>query len=132
MERRRVLVIDDNQDAANALAAVLELNGYGAYVEFDGAAAFAAAAERRPDAVLLDLGLPGLSGYDVCRRLRTELWGRETLIIALTGWGREEDRANAREAGFNYFILKPVEFETLDTLLRGSDRRSSVCAPRPA
>ena len=132
MERRRVLVIDDNQDAANALAAVLELNGYGAYVEFDGAAALAAAAERRPDAVLLDLGLPGLSGYDVCRRLRTELWGRETLIIALTGWGREEDRANAREAGFDYFILKPVEFETLDTLLRGSDRRDSVCTPRPA
>ena len=127
MGRCRVLVVDDKEDVANAFAAVLLINGYDVEVETDGHAAFRRAVTTQPDAVLLDLGLPGMSGHEICRRIREEpCWGTRVLIAAVTGWARESDRVSARAAGFDHYLLKPVEFETIDALLRAADRRSGA------
>jgi DNA-binding response OmpR family regulator len=96
---------------------------YETLVEFNGPAAFSPAATHRRDAVLLDLGLPGLSGLELCERIRREPWGTAMMIIAVTGWAREDDRVSAREAGFDHYVLKPADIETLDALLKGVDRR---------
>ena len=128
MERRRVLIVDGRKDNADALGWLLRISEYEVLVETDGRVALATAKAHRPDAVLLDLQLPNLSGYDLCTEIRREPWGKRALIIALTGWTRESDRVRAREAGFDYYVLKPVALETLDTLLKGDDRRA---APEP-
>jgi DNA-binding response OmpR family regulator len=99
------------------------MHSYETLVEFNGPAAFAAAATHRPDAVLLDIGLPGLSGLELCERIRREPWGTAMMIIAVTGWAREDDRVSAREAGFDHYVLKPANIEALDALLKGIDRR---------
>jgi DNA-binding response OmpR family regulator len=123
---RSILIIDDHQDAASTLRDLLELRGYEVCVALDGAAALFAAQEQRPEAVLLEVGIRGrVSGYEVCRSLRREVWGKATLIIVVTAWGRAEDRANAQDAGCDHYLLKPVEMDTLDTLLRGTDRRGN-------
>jgi PAS domain S-box-containing protein len=107
--RRRVLIVDDNRDAADALAMLLRHTGHDAFVAYDGRAAFAAAETHRPDVVLLDIGLPGMSGHDVCRQVREQPWGRNIRMIALTGWGQEEDRRKSTEAGFDGHLVKPVD-----------------------
>jgi signal transduction histidine kinase len=112
---RRVLVVDDNEDAAQSIAILLGLWGYEATTAYDGNAALAAAADFDPDLVLLDLGLPGLDGCEVARRLRAGGW--RGLLVALTGYGRDEDRARAREAGFDRHLLKPVDPDALRRLL---------------
>jgi CheY-like chemotaxis protein len=78
-----------------------------------------AAGEFAPDVILMDIGMPGLNGYDACRRIRREPWGRGVCVVALTGWGQEEDRRRSREAGFDQHLVKPVEPATLDRLLAG-------------
>ncbi len=115
--RRRVLIVDDNPDGAESLAMLLELYGHETHKVHDGFDAIAAAERLRPDAVLLDIGLPNLDGYEVCRRIRREPWGREMLLIALTGWGKQEDRQRSRDAGFNNHLVKPVDSEALLALL---------------
>jgi CheY-like chemotaxis protein/two-component sensor histidine kinase len=107
--RRRVLIVDDNRDAADALALLLQHTGHETFVAYDGAAAFSAAEAHRPDVILLDIGLPGLSGHDVCRQMREQPWGQRIRMIALTGWGQEEDRRKSREAGFDGHLVKPVD-----------------------
>lgn len=113
----RILLVDDNHDHAETLSVLLGL--YGALVRWapDGVSALDAAREHRPDTILLDLGLPGLNGYEVCRRLRQEPWAKSIRIFALTGWGQPADRQRTREAGFDQHLLKPVDFEALLTLL---------------
>jgi CheY-like chemotaxis protein len=111
--RRRILVVDDNDDAAEWLATVLRLNGHETYVAHDGLEAIRSAEQIRPDAVLLDIGLPRLDGYEVCRRIRAQAWGQDLLLIALTGWGQEEDRQKSRDAGFDTHLVKPVDDEVL-------------------
>jgi two-component system CheB/CheR fusion protein len=115
----RVLVVDDNVDAADSLRMVLEVQGgHTVRVAYDGAAALAAAAEFHPDAVLLDIGLPkGMDGYEVARRLRSVPGLEETPIVALTGYGRTEDRARSAAAGFTAHLVKPVDPEELRELL---------------
>jgi two-component system, sensor histidine kinase len=108
-ERRRVLVVDDNRDFATSLAAVLELDGHTVRLAFDGQSAMTLAHEFRPDLAFLDLGLPGLNGFDLARRLRAEPATRDTHLIALTGWGQDKDRAQTREAGFDLHFVKPVD-----------------------
>jgi signal transduction histidine kinase/CheY-like chemotaxis protein len=115
--RRRILIVDDNQDAAEWLATVLTLNGHETRVAHDGMEAIRAAERMLPDAVLLDIGLPGLDGYEVCRRIRKEPWGKNLVVVALTGWGQEEDRQKSREAGFNSHLVKPVDDEVIEKLL---------------
>jgi signal transduction histidine kinase len=115
--RRRVLIVDDNKDAAEWLATLLGLSGHETHVAFDGLEAIKAAERLLPDAVLLDIGLPRVDGYEVCRRIRQQPWGRDLVIVALTGWGQEEDRQKSRAAGFNTHLVKPVDDELLLSLL---------------
>ena len=114
---RRILVVDDNRDAAEALSMMLKLAGHETHLAFDGAEALEAAARLRPDVLLLDIGMPKLSGYDVARRIREQPWGQTMLLVALTGWGQDEDRRKTREAGFDGHLVKPVEFTTLARML---------------
>jgi PAS domain S-box-containing protein len=115
--RRRVLIVDDNKDAAEWLATLLSLSGHETHVALDGVEAIKAAERLLPDAVLLDIGLPSVDGYEVCRRIRQQPWGRDLMIVALTGWGQEEDRQKSRDAGFNTHLVKPVDDEVLLNLL---------------
>ncbi len=118
---RRVLVVDDNVDAADMLRALLEGLGHEVRAVHSGIEALALAETYKPDVVLLDLGMPGMSGHEVARRLRQKRQGAEPLIVAVTGWGKPEDRARAREAGVDVHLVKPVEEEELREVLgRGS------------
>ena len=117
---RRILVADDNVDAAKSLGLLLTLMGNETQTAHDGAEAIAMAAAFRPDIVFLDLGMPKRNGYEVCRRLRQETWGKDMLVIALTGWGQEEDRRLSLEAGFDAHVVKPVLPADLEKLLTGA------------
>jgi CheY-like chemotaxis protein len=117
--RQRILVVDDNTDASSTLAMLLKLTGNDVETAHDGLAAIEAAERFRPDVMLLDIGLPKLSGYDACRRIREQPWGRDILLIAATGWGQEDDRRQSTEAGFDHHLVKPVDFATLTKLLEG-------------
>jgi CheY-like chemotaxis protein len=119
---RRILVVDDNTDAAEALALLLEVCGHETHAVHDGIAALDAAERLRPDTILLDIGLPRLNGFEVCRRIREQPWGKEIVVIALTGWGQEVDRRRSQESGFDHHIVKPVEHATLVKLLERDDR----------
>ncbi len=113
----RILVVDDNRDSADMLGLLLRLKGNETRIATDGFQALELAESFRPELVLLDIGLPRLNGYDVAQRIRQQAWGREMILIALTGWGQEEDRRRSREAGFNFHIVKPLELTTLESLL---------------
>jgi signal transduction histidine kinase len=113
----RILVVDDNRDAADALGTLLELRGHVARAVYGGEAAIEAGAELRPQVVLLDLGMPEVDGFETARRLRAEPWGRELALVALTGWGQDSDRSKTREAGFDHHLVKPVNLRSLEALL---------------
>ncbi len=113
----QILVVDDNGDSADSLALLLSLAGHETHVARDGSQALLRAEALRPDAILLDLGLPGLSGYEVCRRLRAEPWAQTTPIVAITGWGQDEDRQRSKEAGFDGHLVKPIVLDELSALL---------------
>ena len=108
----RVLVVDDNIDAADSLATLLGVLGYEVRTAYDGPEAIEAADEFQPVVGLLDIGLPKLSGYDIARHVR-ERRGRAVLLVAITGWGQEADRQRAMEAGFDYHFTKPADFNKL-------------------
>jgi len=110
-------VVDDNEDAAGSLAMLLELAGYQTLQAHDGVEAIEAAEHFRPDAVLLDVGLPRMNGYEVCRCIREQEWGKDVILVALTGWGQEADRRRSEEAGFDAHMVKPPDQETLKKLL---------------
>jgi signal transduction histidine kinase/ActR/RegA family two-component response regulator len=114
---RKILIVDDNRDAAISLALLLKMIGHEVFIAHDGEEAIEAAAAIEPDAVLLDIGLPKLNGYEVARRIREQKRDRALRLIALTGWGQEEDRILAREAGFDAHMVKPVDIEVLSGLL---------------
>jgi PAS domain S-box-containing protein len=109
----RILVADDSVDSALTLTALLAAAGHEVEAVHDGFAALHRAAEFRPHVLVLDIGMPGLNGYDTCRRIRAEPWGRHSVIIAVTGWGTEEDRRRSREAGFDAHLVKPVDYSEL-------------------
>jgi CheY-like chemotaxis protein len=114
---RRILIADDNQDAAESLALLLELGGHTVRTAHRGRAALSLAQTFRPDAVLLDIGMPDLSGYEVAQTLRREPWAHRTHLIALTGLGQEADRRRALEAGFDHHLVKPVDTDQLLALI---------------
>jgi signal transduction histidine kinase/CheY-like chemotaxis protein len=128
--RCRVLCVDDNVDACTSLAMMLQLSGHEAVTANDGPAALATAASYQPDIVLLDIGLPGMDGYEVCKRLRAEPKFTGLLIVALTGWGQEEDRRRSQEAGFDLHVTKPIDPQYLEEVLRtnGRPRRETAQA----
>jgi signal transduction histidine kinase len=115
--RRRILVVDDHEDSAVSLAKLLELAGHETWVAHDGDGAIACAARERPEVIVLDIGMPDRNGYDVCRAIRAESWGAAITMLALTGWGQEQDRERARDAGFDAHLVKPVDFGALNALL---------------
>jgi CheY-like chemotaxis protein len=114
----RVLVVDDNVDAAETLTTFLEMIGAQARAVHDGPGAVAEAPAFRPDLVLLDIGLPGMSGYDVARALRGDASLAGVVLVALTGWGAEDDRRKAKEAGFDHHLTKPVDLDVLQDMLQ--------------
>jgi two-component system CheB/CheR fusion protein len=114
--RRRVLVVDDNPDVTDTICEVLEMIGHVTRQASDGTAAVTAAAEFQPDVVILDLGLPGLSGFEVARALRASR-GSSVVIVALTGWGQQSDLTRSRDAGFDYHLVKPAGLEALRELV---------------
>jgi CheY-like chemotaxis protein/two-component sensor histidine kinase len=119
LSKFRVLVVEDNKDSAVTLGMLLRLKGHDIRIAHDGLEAMEIAATFRPDLVLLDIGLPKLNGYEVARRIREQPWGGDTILVALTGWGQDEDRRRSQEAGFNFHIVKPVELAALEKLLDG-------------
>jgi PAS domain S-box-containing protein len=115
--QRRFLVVDDNRDSAESLAMLLRLLGNDVRTAYDGRLALEAATAYRPEVVLLDIGLPGLNGLEVCQRLRGTPGQHRTVIVAMTGYGRDEDRQRSRAAGFDAHLVKPVDLEALQELL---------------
>jgi CheY-like chemotaxis protein len=126
---RRILVVDDNNDAAETLAAMLRVSGHQVETAGDGLQALTVAPSFAPDVVLLDLGMPNLNGYETATRIRAQPWGRHVALIAITGWGQPEDRQRTVEAGFNAHLVKPVDrIELLNTLV-ASLKRDAFSAP---
>jgi CheY-like chemotaxis protein len=117
LSRHRVLIVDDNVDAAVSLGMLLRLAGQEVRVAYDGPTALREASEFRPHLVLLDIGMPGMDGYEVCRHLRRQPGLERTTVAALTGWGQDEDRRRSQEAGFHHHIVKPVEPSALQRLI---------------
>jgi signal transduction histidine kinase len=109
--RRRILLVDDNQDALMSLANLLGLDGHEVRTATNGLQALEAAPQFLPEVAVLDIGMPGLDGYEVARRIRAEHWGRSIVLVALTGWGQESDRRRSREAGFDSHWVKPLDIE---------------------
>jgi len=116
-QARRILVVDDNRDSAESIATLLQLSGHRTMTVHDGVEAVEAAERFRPEVVLLDVGLPKISGIEACRRIRTLPNGRNIIIVALTGWGQDSDRRKTREAGFDAHLVKPVDYTELLQLL---------------
>jgi len=115
--RRNILIADDNQDALESLALMLRMEGHEVHCASDGEEALLLAGQRKPEIVVLDVGMPKLDGCEVARRIRAESWGRGAVLVALTGWGQEVDRRRSREAGFDMHLVKPVDPATLCDML---------------
>jgi len=126
----RVLIVEDNRDAADSLAMLLEILGHHVRGVADGPTALAAARANVPDLMLIDIGLPGMDGYDLARAIRNDETLKHIVLVALTGYGQQEDKAQAIAAGFDYHLVKPVETDALGDLVArvGSSRRET--APR--
>jgi signal transduction histidine kinase/ActR/RegA family two-component response regulator len=124
--RRRILVVDDNTDAAESLATLLKIDGHETRMAHDGLQAVEEAEAFKPDVVFLDIGMPSLDGHETARRIRQQPWGKDMVLVALTGWGQEEDRRKSKEAGFDLHMVKPVDLdllmERLASLPSGSQR----------
>ena len=116
---RRIMVVDDNRDAADMLRMALDMLGHEVSCAYDGAAALALGAELHPDVLILDIGLPDMDGYTLASKVRALPWGRSATLIAATGWGQQRDKERATDAGFDIHMVKPIDFATLDTVLKG-------------
>lgn len=116
---RRILVVDDNRDAAKTMAMLLKITGNEIRIAYDGLEALETANQFQPDIILLDIGLPKLNGYEVASKIRDESWGKNMIIVALTGWGQPDDRGRSAEIGFNAHMVKPVDYDELVKLLAG-------------
>jgi len=113
----RLVVVDDNADNAHSLSLLLETLGHETKIAHNGIQALGVAHEFQPDAMIIDIGMPGLDGHDLARRIRAEEWGKDLLLVAASGWGQDEDKQASLEAGFNMHLVKPIELRTLEGLL---------------
>jgi CheY-like chemotaxis protein len=114
---RRILVVDDDRDEVEMLKMLLDTTGNPAQYAYDGLEAVKVAEETRPDLILLDIGMPNLNGYETCRRIREQPWGKEMVIVALTGLGHDDDRLKSQQSGFDMHLVKPVDPKLLLTVL---------------
>jgi len=129
---RGVMIVDDNIDSAQTLAELLRMSGFHPHVAHDGARALQLADECRPDVALLDIGLPGMDGREIARRIRTRPWGHHALLIALSGWGSEGDQRQSLDAGFDHHLVKPVSLDALFDLLERHPRAGHPAGNEPA
>jgi two-component system CheB/CheR fusion protein len=120
----RVLIADDNRDSAESLGMLLEMSGHEVQLAHDGIQALAMAAEKRPDVALLDIGMPGMDGYEVAMNIRKAAWGPNVTLIAITGWGQEDNKRLARNAGFDHHLTKPMDSSVLEAILSTIERRA--------
>jgi CheY-like chemotaxis protein len=124
-----VLVVDDNHDSAQTLAMVLDVMGHETCVANDGLEAVRIAGTFRPDIVLLDIGMPRLNGYEACRQIRAQPWATDVTMVAVTGWGHDDDRRRSRQAGFDLHLVKPLDPLEVERVIRGFEpgrRRQAV------
>jgi PAS domain S-box-containing protein len=128
---RRILVVDDNQDSADSLALLLKLAGHETHTAYDGLLALEEADRIRPEVILLDIGLPELNGYEVAHTLREKTWGKNILLLALTGWGQPENRRRTQESGFDGHLVKPVEVASLMEIVGSLSRQEQRQAAKP-
>ena len=128
-KRFRILVVDDNHDSALSLAMMLSIMGHETRTAHDGESAVSTAESFLPDVVLLDIGLPLLNGYEVAQRIREQSWGASMFLIAVTGWGQDEDRQRSSEVGLNVHMVKPVEPAALEKLLAELPQDGSLQGP---
>jgi CheY-like chemotaxis protein len=124
LQATRVLVVDDNRDAGDSLATILAHLGAEVWIALGGAEAIDLFAQHQPDVVLLDIGMPGMDGYQVARAIRAHDDGASTRLVALTGWGQDEDRRRSKAAGFDDHLVKPVDIQALAQLLRSLEASS--------
>jgi CheY-like chemotaxis protein len=117
MDQRRVLVVDDNEASAKTMGWTLELMGHEVTLAYDAQTALEAAKTFQPAIILLDIGLPGMNGYELCRQMRQDDATKHAIIIAQTGWGQSEHRLRSKDAGFDHHLVKPVNMETLEKLI---------------
>jgi CheY-like chemotaxis protein len=118
-----VLVVDDNADAAQMLAALLEVQGHAVSVEYDARGALARARSEHPDVLLLDIGLPDMDGYELARRLRAQPENAGATLVALTGYGQNQDREEAQQAGFDHYLVKPADLNEVNEVLAQAEAR---------
>jgi CheY-like chemotaxis protein len=119
---RRILVVDNDEDSVEMLATLLRVQGHEVHTAHDGLEAVGAALAFQPEVVLMDLSLPTLSGYEAARRIREQMGAGGVILVALTGWGRDEDRRRTTEAGFDYHMTKPLEFDDFQNVLAAAPR----------
>jgi len=124
----QVLVVDDNTDAAESLGVLLDIEGHAAHIAHTGAEALQVAQTRPLDVVFLDIGLPDMTGYDVAKRMRMLPSMQKTLLVALTGWGTQDDRQRTRDAGFDRHLTKPAELPAVEELLRAAEQAKRAAA----
>ena len=115
--RRKILVVDDNADAAESLAALLSISGHETRMAHDGPEALQQAERFHPDIVFLDIGMPTLDGHETAKQIRKQPWGRDIVLVALTGWGQHEDRRRSKDAGFDHHLVKPADPMVVEKLL---------------
>jgi CheY-like chemotaxis protein len=122
LAQQKVLVVDDNADAADSLAILLRMAGCQVEVAYDGSETLELASSFKPDVVLLDIGLPGMDGYEVARKLREMPEMKEIVLVAVTGYGRDDDRIRTRDAGFQFHLTKPINHQSLRSLLANAGK----------
>jgi CheY-like chemotaxis protein len=122
---QRILLVDDNAESTEPLSLLLQAKGHETRVSTDGEEAIAAADDFKPHCVLLDLGLPKIDGYEVARRLRQRPYGEDLVLVALTGWAGKDIRSKAAEAGFDYHLVKPVNWEELERIVESASRQTT-------
>lgn len=124
--RKRILVIDDNRDAANTLAMLIKLKGNEVKAGYGGREAMVLGETFQPDIAILDIGMPGMDGYETCSLIRQESWGKNITILALTGYGQQEDIRKSLEAGFDEHLLKPVDLPALLALIEKTSKNNRI------
>jgi len=125
----KILIADDNKDAADSIGMLLRMNGHDVRVVYNGLDAVATANSMQPDAIVLDIGMPKLNGFDVARQIRRQAWAGRAVLVALSGWGQPDDRLRSQQAGFDQHLIKPVEPDALESILQTLGGRRGDSAP---